>query len=86
MSRPMVNHVEQRERRLDQLLERLGVNLSRFRRDASGATYERASWNCVRCRHPDACRDLIEGRVLMPKVAPGLCPNCEIIHAYMSVT
>lgn len=86
MSRPMVDHVAQRERRLDEMIKRLGVDLSRFRRDAHGATYERASWNCVRCRHPDACTDWIERFGLLVEPPEHLCPNCDILRSYAART
>jgi hypothetical protein len=60
MSRPMVDHVEQRGRHLDNIITRLGVDISVFRRAAHGATFELARWNCVRCAHPSACEEWIE--------------------------
>ena len=84
MPNPMVHHVEQREQRLDRMIERLGVDLSRFRRDAHGATYEQASWNCVRCPNPDACITWLEKFGLTAQMPSDICPNCKLLHRYMA--
>lgn len=87
MSRPMVSHVEQREQRLDRMMERLGIDLHRFRRDAHGAIFERARWNCVRCEHPMACQDWIESLGRGPMIAPAhFCPNCALLKSYLPQT
>lgn len=83
MTRPMVQHVAQRERRLEQMMERFGVDISRFRRDAHGITFEIASWNCVRCAHPNACQDWIEKIGKGPLIPPHFCPNCDLLHSYI---
>ena len=83
MSRPMVNHVKQREQRLDKMLERLGVDISRLRRDRHGTTYEIASWNCVRCAHPNACSDWFEKAGQEQTTPPHFCPNCEVLRPFI---
>lgn len=83
MSRPMVSHVAQREQRLEQMLQRLGVDISRFRRDGHGATFEKASWNCVRCAQPNACQEWFEKLGRGPMVPPHFCPNCDLLRPYL---
>jgi hypothetical protein len=82
MSRPMVYHVEQRGRHLDNIITRLGVDVSVFRRAAHGATFELARWNCVRCAHPSACEEWIETLGRGAQIPPHFCPNCELLRAY----
>lgn len=85
MSRPMVTHVEQREQRLDEIMERMGIDLHRFRRDAHGATFEMARWNCIRCAHPTACQDWIDSLERNPMAPrPHFCPNCALLRSYMT--
>ncbi|MGD9670030.1 MAG: DUF6455 family protein [Hyphomicrobiaceae bacterium] len=83
MSRPMVNHVAQRERRLEQMLEWLGVDASRLRRDLHGATFEMASWNCVRCAHPNACQEWFDSLARGPMIPPHFCPNCDLLRSHI---
>jgi len=79
----MVNHVVQREQRLEEMLRQLGVDTSRFRREAHGATFEKASWNCVRCTHPKACQEWLETLGPDPMIPPRFCPNCDLLHSYI---
>ncbi len=85
MSRPMVKHVAQREQRLDEMLERLGVSASRFRRDRNGETYEIASWNCVRCAQPNACQSWFDtvGTQSGPLEPPDFCPNVDLLRPFI---
>ena len=85
MSRPMVDHVAQRERRLDDLIARLGVDRSRFTRADHGAVYEKASWNCVRCTTPNACLDWLDKLAIGVLPPPHVCPNCELIRAFVDM-
>lgn len=85
-TRPMVDHVAQREARLLALIRRLGVDLSGFTRADKGATFAKASWNCIRCVHPNACIEWLEKRaegVASPQ--PHFCPNCELLRGYLGI-
>lgn len=85
MSRPMVDHVAQRERRLDELIQRLGIDLSRFTRADHGATYAKAKWNCVRCRNPNACIEWSKQPAAATRAPPVTCPNHELICSYLKL-
>ena len=85
MSNPMVQHVAQREQHLFDLMEKLGVDRSRFTRDAHGATLEKASWNCVRCAHPSACKDWVRTLRELPMKPPFFCPNCDLLRSFFTL-
>lgn len=84
MTRPMVDHVAQRERRLIDLITRLRVDISRFTRADHGTMFAKASWNCICCTHPDVCLDWITRRTAgEPAVPPRFCPNCELLRDFV---
>lgn len=84
MTRPMVDHVMQREERLQTLVERLGIDIGRLVRADHGTTLAKANWNCIRCPHPNACLDWLNARAAGLSVnRPHFCPNCELLSAYL---
>ncbi len=83
MIRPMVDHVAQRELRLAEMIERMGVDPSRLRRGSHGEAFALASWNCVRCSHPTACSEWIDSLAAGPVVPPHFCPNCDLLKSYI---
>ncbi|MCC0010236.1 MAG: hypothetical protein H6875_07305 [Hyphomicrobiaceae bacterium] len=85
MSRPMVDHVAQRERRLDALIQRFGLDLSRLTRADHGAVYAKAKWNCVRCRNPYACIEWDEMPRTETSAQPFNCPNSELVYSFLKL-
>lgn len=74
---PMLQQVEGRAVRTQQMIERLGVDPMQLVRLERGKIYCRVHEICLKCRVADACRDWLQSKNNKTE-RPGFCPNLEL--------
>lgn len=82
MDRPMVEQVERRARRLNDMIEKLGIDRSRLARACAGEALSLANRNCLKCSNPSACIDWVDAIAAGPLIPPHFCPNVDLLRSY----
>ena len=73
---PICRQVEQRERRTERMIERLGVEPAALVRLRQGDVYADVRQACFECRNSDRCRLWLE--MVDPQTSePDFCPNLK---------
>ena len=74
---PMLQQVEGRAVRTQQMMERLDVDSLQLVRLESGQTYCRVHEICLQCRVADVCREWLQSKDNKTE-RPDFCPNLEL--------
>jgi hypothetical protein len=84
---PMFNQVLHRQELMDEMIERLGVDVLIAVRADKGQGFVRARARCRDCLHESECRQWLDSSPILP-LPPDFCPNanffrsCGLLGAY----
>lgn len=84
---PMFNQVLHRQELMDEMIERLGVDVLTAVRKDNGQAFVRARTRCRYCLHESECRQWLDSSPILP-LPPDFCPNanffrsCGLLGAY----
>lgn len=81
MNWPITRHVEQRARRLNDVMERLDVDALELVRLRQGDAYCDARKLCIECTHAAACLSWL-GSPPAPGESPAFCPNLPLLDRF----
>jgi hypothetical protein len=73
---PMLNRVLQQAQRMDQMMDRLGVDAGAAARIQDGKAFARARTLCLFCPAVKSCELWLEQSAVAPE-PPSFCPNAE---------
>jgi len=77
---PMFNQVRRRQALMDEMMERLGVDVLIAVRMDNGQGFVRARARCRDCLHESECRQWLDSSPILP-MPPAFCPNAEFFRA-----
>lgn len=75
---PMLNRVLQQARRMDRMMDRMGVDPGRAARLQDGRAFARARTACLFCPVPRLCEQWLEQATGTPE-PPAFCPNADFL-------